>query len=56
MIRNVGHVRVFAALASMISACFILFAAWPNEYFWFVMRMSSSGFAFQAFMLLQKAG
>jgi MFS family permease len=45
MIRNVGHVRVFAALASMISAALILYAAWPNEYFWFFLRVAI-GFCF----------
>lgn len=45
MIRRVGHVRVFAALASFISACLILYAAWPNEYFWFFLRVMV-GFCF----------
>ncbi|MEX0970866.1 MAG: MFS transporter [Paracoccaceae bacterium] len=45
MIRRVGHVRVFAALASIISAAFILYAAWPNPYAWMVMRVLV-GFAF----------
>ena len=35
MIRRVGHVRVFAALGSMVSACLILFAAWTDPFFWF---------------------
>ena len=39
MIRRVGHVRVFAALASMISAALILYAALPNEYAWFALRV-----------------
>jgi MFS family permease len=38
LIRNVGHVRVFAALASMISAAFILYALTPTPYAWVVMR------------------
>ncbi len=45
MIRNVGHVRVFAALASLISACLVLYAAWPNMYFWFFLRVLV-GFSF----------
>ncbi|PIB24787.1 MFS transporter [Amylibacter kogurei] len=45
MIRRVGHVRVFAALASLISACLILYAAWPNQYFWFFLRVVL-GFSF----------
>lgn len=39
MIRRVGHVRVFAALASMISAAFILYAAFPNPWAWAAMRL-----------------
>ena len=34
MIARVGHVRVFAALASMISAAFILYAAAPDVWVW----------------------
>lgn len=45
MIRRVGHVRVFAALASLISAALISFAAWPNEFFWFFLRVVI-GFSF----------
>jgi MFS family permease len=38
LIRNVGHVRVFAALASMISAVFILYPVAPSAWSWVVMR------------------
>ncbi len=38
MIRRVGHVRVFAALASMISAAFVLYAAAPDPWIWVGMR------------------
>ncbi|WP_424926546.1 MFS transporter [Amaricoccus tamworthensis] len=38
MIRNVGHVRVFAALASMISAAFVIYAAAPHAWVWIAMR------------------
>lgn len=38
LIRKVGHVRVFAAFASTISAAFILFAALPDPYLWTFMR------------------
>ncbi|WP_135503354.1 MFS transporter [Roseovarius aestuariivivens] len=34
MIRRVGHVRVFAALASLISAVMILYPAFTNPYAW----------------------
>lgn len=39
LIRRVGHVRVFAALASMISAAFILYAAAPDPFVWMAMRL-----------------
>ena len=39
MIRRVGHVRVFAALASFISAVLVLYAAWANPYAWMLMRV-----------------
>lgn len=45
MIRRVGHVRVFAALGSMISAVLILYAAWPNWIAWAAMR-ALIGFSF----------
>jgi len=45
MIRRVGHVRVFAALGSMISAVLILYAAWPHWIAWSVMRVVI-GFSF----------
>jgi MFS family permease len=39
LIRRVGHVRVFAALGSVISAAFILYAAAPNIIVWAVLRL-----------------
>jgi MFS family permease len=39
MIRRVGHVRVFAALASLISAAFILYPAAPDPMVWTAMRI-----------------
>ncbi len=45
MIKRVGHVRVFAALASMISATFILFAAFPSYVVWILLRIAV-GFCF----------
>ena len=38
MIRRVGHVRVFAALASFISAVLILYPAMPNSMAWILGR------------------
>ncbi|MBU2982548.1 MFS transporter [Lentibacter algarum] len=39
MIRRVGHVRVFAALASFISAVLVLYATWANPLVWMVLRI-----------------
>lgn len=39
LIRRVGHVRVFAALGSLISAAFILYAALPDPIVWALMRV-----------------
>ena len=39
MIRRVGHVRVFAALASLISAAFILYVAFAQPVIWILMRL-----------------
>ena len=45
MIRRVGHVRVFAALGSLISAVLILYAAAPHWIAWSLMRVLI-GFSF----------
>ncbi|HRO10550.1 MFS transporter [Amaricoccus sp.] len=45
MIARVGHVRVFAALGSMISAAFILYAAAVDVWVWTALRFVV-GFAF----------
>jgi MFS family permease len=39
LVRRVGHVRVFAALASLISAAFIIFAAVVDPIAWTLMRL-----------------
>ena len=39
LIGRVGHVRVFAALASLVSAVLILYAAIPDEISWFFLRV-----------------
>lgn len=39
LIRRVGHVRVFAALGSLISALLVLFAAVPDWMAWTLMRV-----------------
>lgn len=45
IIHNVGHVRVFAALGSLISAVLVLFAIGPNWISWTILRFLI-GFAF----------
>ncbi len=45
LIARVGHVRVFAALASLISAAFIIYAMLPDPYVWTAMRLLV-GFSF----------
>ncbi|MBA4492533.1 MFS transporter [Paracoccus sp. S1E-3] len=45
MIQRVGHVRVFAALGSLISAVLILYAAVPNWIAWTLLRVLI-GFSF----------
>ena len=47
MIRRVGHVRVFAALASLISAVMILYPTFPNVILWSLGRVLI-GFCFSA--------
>lgn len=39
LIRRVGHVRVFAALGSLISAAFILFPVFTDPYSWVALRL-----------------
>ncbi|MCY3879624.1 MAG: MFS transporter [Rhodobacteraceae bacterium] len=39
LIRRVGHVRVFAALGSLISAALVLFPVFPNALFWIFLRV-----------------
>lgn len=45
MIRRVGHVRVFAALASFISAIFIMYSIFVNPVAWILLRVAV-GFCF----------
>ena len=54
MIRRVGHVRVFAALGSLVSACLILYAAWTNPYFWFLLRVIV-GFCFSGIYVVAES-
>ncbi len=54
MIRRVGHVRVFAALASLISACFVLFPVFAIEFVWFLLRIII-GFCFSGVYVVSES-
>ena len=54
MIRNVGHVRAYAALGSIASTALILFAAVPNEIAWFVLRVAV-GFCFSGIYVVSES-
>lgn len=54
LLRRVGHIRVFAALGSLISAAFILYAAWVNPVFWVLMRLLV-GFCFSGLYVVAES-
>ena len=54
MLRRVGHIRVFAALASLISAAFIIYAAVVDPIVWFVMR-ALVGFCFSGVYIVAES-
>ena len=54
LIRRVGHVRVFAALASTVSAAFILYAIIPNIWMWFLLRIII-GFGFSGIYVVAES-
>lgn len=39
LLKRVGHVRVFAALGSLVSAAFILYAVYVDPIFWWFLRL-----------------
>jgi len=41
LVRNVGHVRTFAGLASVVSSVVLMLPLWINPYFWFAMRLAA---------------
>lgn len=47
MIRHVGHVRVFAAMGSLISAILVVFPVYPDWIVWTLLRVLA-GFCFSA--------
>lgn len=54
LIRRVGHIRVFAALGSTVSAVFILFAAIPDPFAWTIMRVLV-GFCFSGIYVVAES-
>lgn len=41
LLQRVGHVRVYAAYASLGSAVLVLYPLWINEYFWVALRITN---------------
>jgi MFS family permease len=54
LLRRVGHVRVFAALASLVSAAFIIFAAVVDPIAWTVLRIVV-GFCFSGIYVVAES-
>lgn len=54
LIRRVGHVRAFAALASLISAAFILYPALPDPIAWTLLRVAV-GFCFSGVYVIAES-
>jgi len=54
LLRRVGHIRVFAALGSLVSAAFILYVAFVNPVFWFFMRLIV-GFCFSGLYVVAES-
>ena len=54
MLRRVGHVRVFAALGSLVSAAFILYAAVVDPIAWFAFRLVV-GFCFSGIYVVAES-
>jgi len=54
LLTKVGHVRVFAALGSLVSAAFILYAAVVNPYAWWALRVVV-GFCFSGLYVVAES-
>ncbi|MEE9332726.1 MAG: MFS transporter [Granulosicoccaceae bacterium] len=54
LLRRVGHVRVFAALGSLVSAAFILYAAVVDPIAWFFLRLIV-GFCFSGIYVVAES-
>ena len=54
LLRKVGHIRVFAAYGSLVSAAFILYAAIVDPFFWIAMRIVV-GFCFSGLYVVAES-
>lgn len=54
LLKRVGHVRVFAALGSLVSAAFILYAAIVDPYVWMLLRLVV-GFGFSGIYVVAES-
>ncbi len=54
MLKRVGHVRVFAALGSLASAAFILYAAFVDPVIWLILRLVV-GFCFSGIYVVAES-
>ncbi len=54
LLRRVGHIRVFAALGSLVSAAFILYAAIIEPWFWLTLRLIV-GFCFSGLYVVAES-
>ena len=54
LLRRVGHIRVFAALGSLVSAAFILYATFVDPIFWLFMRVIV-GFCFSGLYVVAES-
>ncbi len=54
LLRRVGHVRVFAAFASLVSAAFILYAAVVHPFAWWLLRLLV-GFCFSGIYVVAES-
>ena len=54
IVKKVGHIRVFAALAAVASACILVHAAFPNPVAWIFLRLIS-GFCFSGVYIVAES-
>lgn len=54
LLQRVGHVRVFAAFGSIVSAAFILYAVMVNPYAWWILRVVV-GFCFSGIYVVAES-